>query len=500
MDPHKLDYSNPPPTVLKFLESRAFIRGLRGPIGSGKSTACCYEIMARGFAQRPGADGIARTRFVVVRNTYPELKTTTIRTWHAMIPASMGDWYEQGPPRHVLKFAHTDGHSVEIEVIFLALDSAQSDVSKVLSLEVTGVWVNEAREVAKPIIDGLTGRVGRYPSATQGGCTWAGLILDTNSPDSDHWWHTLAERDVSTEGGRQMIESLDEAAADLRRLGILEPDQPLFEFYAQPSGLAEDAENIANLRPGYYQFAMAGKSEDWINVYVRGEYGYVQDGKPVHTDYRDSVHCKPCQYVPGLPLIVGMDFGLTPAAAYLQMARNGQWRCIGELCATRMGIAKFGPVMARDIQQRFPGAQVQVWGDPAGNAMDGNERTVFQVLAANGVVARPAPTQDVTLRRESLAGPLRRMIDGQPGFIIDPCAQMIRKGLAGKFRLKRLKVVGDERYEDKPDKNDWSHPCEALEYGLLGGGENPRVMKGNIPTQAIHVKNNWKVFDRGVRG
>ena len=41
---------------------------------------------------------------------------------------------------------------VELEVIFLALDRPE-DVKKLLSLELTGVWVNEAREIPKSIID-----------------------------------------------------------------------------------------------------------------------------------------------------------------------------------------------------------------------------------------------------------------------------------------------------------------------------------------------------------
>jgi hypothetical protein len=57
-------------------------------------------------------------------------------------------------------------------------------------------------------------------------------------------------------------------------------------------------------------------------------------------------------------------------------------------------------------------------------------------------------------------------------------------------------VSGTERYEDKPEKNEYSHPCEALEYGLLGGGENAKLPVGGaaLPPGPIRVKNDWKVF------
>jgi hypothetical protein len=48
---------------------------------------------------------------------------------------------------------------------------------------------------------------------------------------------------------------------------------------------------------------------------------------------------------------------------------------------------------------------------------------------------------------------------------------MVRKGLAGKFCYRRLQVAGDAKFQDKPDKNEWSHPVEAAEYGLMGEGE-----------------------------
>lgn len=489
-----LSYDYTPPTIGRFLASQAFVRGIRGPIGSGKSTTCCFEIMRRAFEQPPSPrDGVARTRWVIVRNTYPELRTTTMRTWHAIMPPERGTWKEQGPPSHLLRFGHEMGHGVEIEVIFLALDSPK-DIAHVLSLELTGAWINEAREVPKAILDALTGRVGRFPAMIDGGPAWAGVMMDTNSPDSDHWWYILAEHDASTEAGAQLLASVADAEAELRARGILGASQPLFEFFAQPSGRAAEAENVPNLRPGYYQFALAGKSADWIKVYVDGEYGYVSEGRPVHPEYSDSLHCRPCAYTTGLDLMVGLDFGLTPAAAFTQMSARGQWRVLHELVATSMGVSRFAQVLARDIQQHYPGAKVKLWGDPAGNERDSEERTVFDILAAEGLIAWPAPSQDPSLRRDALKRPLMRLIDGEPGIIIDPSCTMIRKGLASKFQYRRIAIRGDARYEDKPLKNEYSHPCEALEYVLLGGGENAGVIKQGIPAAPIRIHSKWPVF------
>ena len=66
--------------------STDLVRGIMGPIGSGKSVACCAEIMMRSCEQAPGRDGVRRTRWAIIRNTYPELKSTTIKTWLDWFP------------------------------------------------------------------------------------------------------------------------------------------------------------------------------------------------------------------------------------------------------------------------------------------------------------------------------------------------------------------------------------------------------------------------------
>ena len=65
-------------------------------------------------------------------------------------------------------------------------------------MELTGVWINEAREIPKSIIDACTMRVGRYPSMREGGASWSGVIADTNAPEEDHWWATHGWRSSDT--------------------------------------------------------------------------------------------------------------------------------------------------------------------------------------------------------------------------------------------------------------------------------------------------------------
>ncbi len=452
------------PALWTFHQSDAFVRGVMGPVGSGKSTACCWELFRRIQEQEPGPDGIRRSRWAVVRNTYRELTDTTVKTWLDWFD-DVGDFVNQDMA-HRIKF-----EDVEAELLFRALDRP-ADVKKLLSLELTGAWVNEAREVPRAVIDMLQGRVGRYPSKREGGPTWLGVIMDTNPPDSDHWWYRLFE-EVAPDGWR---------------------------LFRQPSGRASDAENLENLPDGYYDRLQAGKDDEWIAVYVDGEYGFISEGRPVYPEFRDHLHVakESIEVLDGTPVVIGIDFGLTPAAVFGQRDNRGRWRWIHELVTEDMGAVRFAELLQNDMAGRFQGCEFQVWGDPAGEQRaQTDERTPFQILRARGLKARPAPTNDFTLRRESVAVPLSRLVDGEPGLLVSPACQMLRKAMGGGYAYKRIQVSGDERFHDKPDKNQYSHVAEAAQYLMLGAGEGRAIVKHHTPgpTKPIQVDQGWSVFN-----
>jgi hypothetical protein len=88
-------------------------------------------------------------------------------------------------------------------------------------------------------------------------------------------------------------------------------------------------------------------------------------------------------------------------------------------------------------------------------------------LAEEGIACVPASTNSFVGRREAVAKYLTRMVDGQPCLIVDPSCDMIRRGFNGRYQFKRLQVVGEEKYRDVPDKNDFSHLHDALQYAAL---------------------------------
>ena len=68
-----------PPTCAAFMKSNSFGRMIAGPVGSGKTTACLFEIFRRSCEQAPALDGYRYTRWAIVRQTLKQLKDTVLK-------------------------------------------------------------------------------------------------------------------------------------------------------------------------------------------------------------------------------------------------------------------------------------------------------------------------------------------------------------------------------------------------------------------------------------
>ena len=453
-----INYTVAGPTTARFHQSEAFVRGIKGPIGSGKSVACCMDILTHALKQPIGSDGFARSRVIIIRNTFPELKSTTIRTWLDWFPEDVfGKVKWDSPITQMMTLAPNR----TLEAIFLACDRPD-DVKKLLSFESSWAWLNEARELPKAILDAATGRVGRYPSARSGaGIYHPCVIMDTNPPEDDHWW---AELDAEC------------------------PED--WAFFNQPSGLSEEAENLDWLNQipeslilpighfrrraqgrKYYERLQAGKTDAWIKIYVKAEYGSSSSDRPIFPEYSENIHCAKDRLglYKGLPVYLAFDFGLTPACVVFQVSKKGQFRVLDELATKDMGLERFINTEVQPLlDSKYAGYKIISLHDPAGTQRSqANEVTCRQILKQKGLNPSSVSSNLFSPRRESVAFFLTRLIDGEPAFIISPHCTTLRKALNGDYKFKRINVPGEERYKDVPDKNHSSHIAEALGYGCI---------------------------------
>lgn len=444
---------------------------IRGPVGSGKSSGCILHLFMNAMNQEPDSRGVRRSRYAVVRATYPALKTTVVKSWK--------DWFEEHikvvydvPIRGNIEMSLSDGTRMEMEILFIALDR-EDNINKLQSLELTGAHINEAAEIAKPIFDMLKTRVKRYPPPKAGGPTKSFIILDYNSVDIGHWLYKAAE----------------------------EEKPPKHSFYSQPPALIwngqeyklnTEADNLGHYEPDgtwvqhlpddYYEEMVAGNDEDFINIFILNNYGSLRKGRPVYKAYEDKAHAsdriiKPLE---GIPIVIGMDCGLDPAAAFCQLSPLGAMIILDELVTENTSIQEF----AEDhlwpfIHSKYRKYNFELIVDPAArNRSQNDKRSAMDVLIKAGLPVRLAKTNEALARREAVNYFLRK----KDGFILSgQGCPILRKGFISEYKFAKMSQADafDLRYKDKPEKNIYSHIHDAAQYAAveLSEGRTLRARK-----------------------
>ena len=175
---------------------------------------------------------------------------------------------------------------------------------------------------------------------------------------------------------------------------------------------------------------------------------------------------------------------------------RGRWLVQAEIVAIDMGVVRFAELLRQEIATRFSGLDVYIYGDPAGDfRAQTDESTPFQILRGAGLKAVPAPSNSVDLRLEAVASQLTKMSEGLPAFLIDRRCQTLVKGFQGGYCYRRMQVSG-ERYDDKPEKNMYSHIHDALQYMMLGAGEGRSLIAGQKPVKAFNARKGFDIFKR----
>lgn len=470
-----LSFAAPGPVSDAFLRDRSYVAAIMGPIGSAKTSTCLMKILAHAVEQPPAPDGVRYSRFAVLRDTYRRMGATTLKSWHKRVPRTFGKFSDGGmnaPSVHHLRFKAGAG-VVDCEVIFAAVgDNDVEDFCR--GFELTGAYINEADLMAADLLEHLPGRCGRYPDNTMGGCRWRGVWMDLNAPDTESWIY----RDF----------------VDTPRDG--------YRLFVQPSGLLPTAENVDNLPPGYYEREARGKADWWVRRFVRNEWGYSRDGKPVYPEFNDTLHVarEPLAPVPGVALVIGADAGLTPAAVIVQVTPAGQVRILDEL-VWEGGAVAFAGALNRLLQQRGYAEGFELLGvcDPAAGARAStDERTWLDVVRAHTRIRwAAAPTNALAARLEAVRAPLARLIDGEPGFLLSPRCTVIRKGFNSGYRYRRIQAPGGGRYSEEPEKNAYSHPHDALQYAALKAGGGYAALLGRdrtVPAPAPRRPSDYDPF------
>lgn len=433
----------PVPSTEAFLTADKFANFIVGPVGSTKTTASILKIAYEAAKVAKCRDGVRRSRCAVVRNTRQMLWDTTIPDFLKWFPDGQAGVLMKTESKFLLKF-----NDVECEVLFRGLDDA-NDVRRLLSLQLTFGMMDEFREIHPDIYNALTGRLGRYPDKTMNGvgaCDDTGKQIHkvwaaTNPPDADTFWETLLTAPPSN-----------------------------VHVTLQPSGRSPEADWVQHLPDGYYENLCEGKTEDWIAVYVDGEFGRSLAGMPVFRCFSRDVHVAKESLAPlGSTLVIGLDAGLNPTAVITQQTYDGRIMVLDALTGLEggMGALRFiREILKPRIASKYRNHVVACVIDPAAfQRGQADEKTVADIFKNEGFALKAALTNNISARIGAGESYMTRTVNGNPALLIDPgCTQLIA-ALAGKYRYK-ISTKGET--DDKPDKNHpYSDFADALTYACL---------------------------------
>jgi hypothetical protein len=446
----------PVPSVVPYLLSDKFQSFIVGPVGSTKTTASLMKIPIEAKKVAACADGIRRSRCAVVRNTRQMLLDSTIKDFLNLFPEGQAGAYLRTELRFVMKF-----DDVECDILFRGLDDA-NDVRRLLSLQLSFAMVDEIREINPDVFDALTGRLGRYPN---------GMMV----PHRPVWGVDDKGNPIQgcvDDSGKQLKKvwgATNPADADTHweeYLSNADPDK--VHVTIQPSGRSAEADWIQHLPSHYYEDIMVGKSEDWISVYVDGKWGRSLSGLPVYQKtFVSDFHVAKGELKPvvsqDFPIIIGIDFGRTPAAVFKQRDPRGRVVTLGELTSENMGIETFIRTMLNPyVANHFPGFSMVCAPDPAGFMKQQlNEMTLVDALKIAGYKCVKPPTNKPELRIQAVERLLSQQLEGKAMYMIDPRCTMLVKGFRSGYRYK---VKKNGEIEDSPDKNEYSHVHDANQY------------------------------------
>jgi hypothetical protein len=430
------EYIHAGPVARDFFYNNSPVAALVGPFASGKSVASIQRMKRHMHEQVPDHNGVRDTRWLIVRNTYKNLKDATLPTWERWFkPEYYGKVDSQ--MRHLIQGELPDGTTLRAECMFRAMDNPIEDLRNLLSLELTGAWINECREIPFETAMAVKGRTNRWPSGDVRP-TWTGLLLDSNP------WFSESE---------------------YQRAFVIDP-RPGYKLFHQPSGISPQAENLANLSPNYYKDMERdlAAEPDKLAVQCYSEFGALRSGQVVYPRYNDRIHCKAAELPQGAPIRIGVDFGIRACAAVLMYRTPaGCHYVFDEIVCFDLDLPRFCDAIKARISQAYPNHPFE-WGvgDPAGNSRNLSGQTAFQIAHARGIHLT-AGNNELAPRIAAVNKLLiETAADGNPSLVIHPRCKWLRDGFLFGYKFERQKNSG--KVADIPGDSDYTHVQDALQY------------------------------------
>lgn len=393
----------PNPGQAKFHADPAKIRLLLGAWRAGKTYALVWEAILLALEY-------PKSLTVVFRKTYPALRDSTKRDFDELIPRALIADSVKSEGRE--SYELTNGS----QFWFRCLD----DWKKLGSYSFDTIIVDEADQTTEHDFNmlakgRLSGKIGPRR-----------MVLATNPPNRDHWMYRRFQLEPEATMSIHHFTTYD----NKEHL----PDEYIGELEAMP--------------------------EAWKRRFLYGEWGFLPEGAPVYSDFRESLHATPLAYQPKETLTRGWDFGFRhPACVCIQKLNTGHVNVIGEILGTNEDLPSFIRRVKTYTQQHFKGVkekEIEDFCDVAGVQKNDLGSTAVQIMHDHDIWPY---YKKLPLHRsvESLRYLLRTNALGRPLLQIDPerCRFTV-EGFSGGY------VMDAKRDEPLKDGEIYEHLMDAL--------------------------------------
>lgn len=483
---------DPSETQEAFMRSAVLENCFMGPRGEGKTDG---GIMAMTYHAGLQEKRYRPIPWAVVRDTWKNLERTTYRSFmYPTCPQSMAyqlrDRLKERDGGREISLVDNKGNAIWIAFLF-GMDTP-ADLNKLLSMQLGGLWVEEAAPAMQedigigvsedvwtlgitslrhPIISDkavefLKEWQGRFrqmtPNDIKQGLLLGALIRDPygnfvprnrraqltmNYPSEDHWtWIRFYEENHNG-------------------------DRALFRIPAGENQHIDD-QYRENMRR-----SLTGR-DDLLARLVVGEPAHVQVGIAVTPEYHDrykgvSWHRSDNNLDPmvNIPVFRFWDGDLHPACVFAQITPRGKFMVTDTLRAPEigMGMKQFLDQYVKPlIQNRYH--LIRRWrdlGDPTLNDRDPSDSSLtaakiiqkeLNTTYEGGVLRWPA-------RKEGLQYLLtKNLTDGEPMFVVSKHEKLLHRALSGGWHYNKSSTG---KVSEEPDNNDPnSHPAAGLSHGI----------------------------------
>jgi len=474
-----------------FIRSHVLENCFMGPRGEGKTDggimAMTYHAAIQDKRYRP-------IPWAVVRDTWKNLERTTYRSFmYPTVTTSLayqlrGRIKEREGGRQ-LKLVDAKGNAIWIAFLF-GMDTPD-DLNQLLSMQIGGLWVEEAapamqEEIGRGIAEdvwtmGITSL--RHPIMTdkaveflkEHGTNVAGMSdqvkregillgaltrtpyndivprnrraqITMNYPSEDHWtWVRFFE-----EGGA---------------------DRALFRI-PQGENIYVDNQYRENMAR-----SLAGR-QDLLDRLVIGRPAHVQLGVAVTPEYHETLNGGPWHRsdkvldpMPNIPVIRFWDGDLHPACHFAQITPRGKFIGLDTLRApeTGLGMKQFLDYYVKPmILNRY--SNVAKWRDTGDPTLKDRDPSDSSVTAAGMIEKELNTTYEPGVlrwgpRKEALKELLTKTLsDGEPMFVLSKHEKLMHRALSGGWHYNKSSTG---KISEEPDNSDInSHPAAALSHGI----------------------------------